>query len=118
MISPVLKECVDVQVTLTDEGRNIVKRAMSEQLGMLKIVYDTDGCGCAVSGVPKLQLVSNKTETDIDIKSEDGDIPILIERRFQVFFDPKMTLSASVKPGRLQLKSDQQIFHSRLAITY
>ncbi len=50
----------------------------------LKLLYDTEGCGCVVSGVPALQLVDEQGPDD---SPGDGvPIPFLYEPRHEVFF--------------------------------
>ncbi|MFF2089758.1 iron-sulfur cluster biosynthesis family protein [Paenibacillus sp. NPDC058174] len=74
----------------------------------LKLLHDTEGCGCVMSGVPALQLVK---ETTVDDKLAEGDpFPFLFEPRHEVFFEPQMRIDYNSDRDSLSLKSDSQIY--------
>ncbi|UVI27715.1 iron-sulfur cluster biosynthesis family protein [Paenibacillus spongiae] len=80
----------------------------------LKLLYDTEGCGCAVSGVPSLQLVAEPAEGDT---LGTGDpYNVWYEPRYEVFFDPELKIDFDPSRNAFSLKSDNQIYtvHMRL----
>lgn len=84
--------------------------------GLLKIVYDTEGCGCAVSGVPQLWLVDQSGPADASV---DCELPVRfrIDPRQEVFFEERLTLDYNRESRGFILKSDSQIYHHSLSIT-
>jgi uncharacterized protein YqkB len=81
---------------------------------LLKIAYDSEGCGCAVSGIAQLWQVG-ATHVD-DMIVCDGPVTILIETRHEVFFDEVMRLDYSPDRKCFILKSDGQIYHNSLRV--
>jgi uncharacterized protein YqkB len=77
--------------------------------GYLKLKWDTEGCGCAVSGVIALWFVP-ELDTD-DIIFETNDRTVYMEKSKTVFFDEKMTIDFSKASNSFQLKSPQQILN-------
>ncbi|MUT65365.1 iron-sulfur cluster biosynthesis family protein [Paenibacillus sp. NEAU-GSW1] len=74
----------------------------------LKLLHDTEGCGCVMSGVPALQLVQEST---VDDRMAEGDpFPFLYEPRHEVFFEPELRIDYSSDRNAFSLKSDSQIY--------
>ena len=80
----------------------------------LKLLYDTEGCGCVVSGVPALQLIDQPG--DHDRLGDGSPIAFWHEPRFEVFFEPKMRVDYNPERGQFILKSDSQIYTNRLQL--
>lgn len=82
----------------------------------IKIVYDTEGCGCAVSGVPQLWRMDEAEPTDAGVACE---LPVrfVIDPRQEVFFEERLKLDYSPANNGFILKSDSQIYHHALSIT-
>lgn len=79
----------------------------------LKLLYDTEGCGCVVSGVPALQLVN---EPGPDDREGEGELPFLFEPRHEVFFEPVLKIDYDTVKEQFSLKSDQQIYTNHLRL--
>ncbi|WP_195570810.1 iron-sulfur cluster biosynthesis family protein [Paenibacillus sp. 1001270B_150601_E10] len=93
-----------------------VLQDLSERLaenGMLKLVYDTDGCGCAVNGVPAIWLVDHPSADDQSITS-NAPFQVLIHRNQDVFFEELMMLDRNAS-GYFRLASHQQIYSTHVA---
>lgn len=80
----------------------------------LRLVFDMEGCGCAVDGVPRLWRVA---------AAEPGDetacetpVVILYDQRQAIFFEEQLTLDAQQPAGTFMLKSDGQIYATGLTI--
>lgn len=74
----------------------------------LKLLHDTEGCGCVVSGVPALQLVQ---EASVDDKLAQGDpFPFLYEPRHEIYYEPHLRINYDTERESYTLKSDNQIY--------
>ncbi len=106
-----------------------ITKAASEQLhkqlendhsGYLKLLYDIEGCGCSVSGVPALRLTQTKEPGDVEgvltDESEPTPVPVLYEKRQEIFFEERLILDYNPQKNGYVLKSDQQIYHQQLKI--
>lgn len=91
-----------------------------------RLVYDAEGCGCAVSGVASLWLTGEPAEQDertaelivqpID-SSDPAGIRITYLARHEVFFDDRLKLDYSEDRRAFRLASDNQIYNSRLTVS-
>lgn len=81
----------------------------------LKLVYDTEGCGCAVNGVPALWRIDRAEDGDIRVSSNAFEV--YIEPRHAVFFEDELTLDGNPAPNSFRLMSEQQIYSSTMPIT-
>jgi uncharacterized protein YqkB len=91
---------------------------LSEQLNgdsrSLRLLYDTEGCGCVVSGVPTLQLIESPGEDD---KLGDGEpYSVWYEPRYEVFFEPELRIDYDKTRNSFSLKSDNQIYTANLRL--
>ncbi|MDX8290777.1 iron-sulfur cluster biosynthesis family protein [Metabacillus indicus] len=81
----------------------------------VKLKYDTDGCGCVVSGVTALWLVDEKDGDDVLI--ETNAYPVLIEKSKMVFLDEKMTIDFNETANSYMLTCPSQILNPRMSLT-
>ncbi|MGG6431332.1 iron-sulfur cluster biosynthesis family protein [Anoxybacillus sp. D401a] len=101
-----------MNVTLTKRAIEHLRRVQGNK--HVKLIYDTDGCGCAVNGVPVLLLIDKLDEHDVAI--ETNDVPIWMEKHQLIFFDDQMTLDVVDGAGCFQLKSPNQILNPRMSL--
>jgi uncharacterized protein YqkB len=74
----------------------------------LKLLHDTEGCGCVVSGVPALQLIS---EPSVDDKLAQGEpFPFYYEPRHEIYYEPQLRVDYNAVNDSFSLKSDSQIY--------
>ncbi|OBZ17443.1 MULTISPECIES: iron-sulfur cluster biosynthesis family protein [Bacillales] len=75
---------------------------------LLKLLHDTEGCGCVVSGVPALQLIS---EPSVDDKLAQGEpFPFYYEPRHEIYYEPQLRVDYNPSNDSFSLKSDSQIY--------
>lgn len=102
-----------MEITITEKAAAKISQKMEGQNGYLKLVYDTDDCGCAVNGVVALWLVP-ELETE-DIKAKTNGHPVYMQKSKLIFFDEKMTIDFSETSNTFQLKSPQQILNGHMS---
>ncbi|WP_010273627.1 iron-sulfur cluster biosynthesis family protein [Paenibacillus senegalensis] len=84
--------------------------------GVLQLVYDSEGCGCAVSGVPQLWIISSE-DADLELlKAADAPVPILYEQRHEVFFEEELKLDYIPEKLSFRLNSKQQIYNNSMSL--
>lgn len=81
---------------------------------LLKLVYDTDGCGCVVNGVAHLTVNDQVAENEIEITT--NFIPVWIDRSKLVFFEEEMTIDFLPQYFTFQLKSPNQMINPRMRL--
>jgi uncharacterized protein YqkB len=82
---------------------------------MFKLVYDAEGCGCAVSGVPSLWMLDRSAMLQSDLTAASEPM-IVYERRHEVFYEDQLTLDYDPDRRRFRLSSNSQIYASDLPV--
>ncbi|RAP78191.1 iron-sulfur cluster biosynthesis family protein [Paenibacillus montanisoli] len=80
----------------------------------LKLLYDTEGCGCVVSGVPMLQLLDQPHQDDT--LGSGTPYSVWYEPRYEVFFEPNLKVDYNEARSSFSLKSDSQIYTANLRL--
>ncbi|MCS7464437.1 hypothetical protein N0M98_30520 [Paenibacillus doosanensis] len=102
-----------MQITFTDQAVDQLGKYQINENGELKLVYDSEGCGCAVSGVPTLWIVDRAGERDL--RAEGTPYELLYEKKHEVFFEDRMTLDYAENRGYV-LKSSGQIYNANMRL--
>jgi len=80
-----------------------------------KLVSDSEGCGCAMNGVPSFWLIDSPDPDDIGARS-NGGLTVVYEKRHEVFFDDRMKVTFDPDKRAFKLASDGQIYSNRLRL--
>ncbi|WP_147533865.1 iron-sulfur cluster biosynthesis family protein [Bacillus marasmi] len=104
-----------MQIDISEGAEQKLAERTTGKDGYLKLVYDIEGCGCAVNGVPALWLVKELVGDEAEVETANQR-SIYIEKDQQVFFAEKMTLDFSVKANCFQLKSPNEYLNPRLSL--
>lgn len=104
-----------MQVLFTKEAiEQLAPKLKENQNRVLKLKYDTEGCGCVMSGVTALWLVEEQDEGDV--KLETNDVSLFIEKTKMVFLDDQLTISYNSIVNCFMLKSPSQILNPRMSL--
>ncbi|MBM7584440.1 uncharacterized protein YqkB [Bacillus pakistanensis] len=102
-----------MNIVITENASKVLTEKINDHKGHLKLKYDTEGCGCVVSGVPILWYVENPDEVD-DIEIETNFRPILVEKSKMVFLDEELKIDYSLDSNTFRLVSPAQIINGRM----
>ncbi|MFJ7754818.1 iron-sulfur cluster biosynthesis family protein [Peribacillus muralis] len=97
----------------TERAAGKIADKLEGQKGHLQLKYDTDGCGCVVSGVTALWLVDEVEEGTE--KVETNGIPLFVEKSKMIFLDETMKIDFVPEANSFQLKSPNQILNPRMS---
>ncbi|MBW3113412.1 MULTISPECIES: iron-sulfur cluster biosynthesis family protein [Bacillaceae] len=103
-----------MKIELTNEAIRKIQDKIENEKGHLKLKYDTEGCGCVVSGIPTLWFVEHPADGE-DIEVETNSYPILVEKSKMVFLDEELKIDFSQESNTFQLKSPGQIINGRMS---
>ncbi|QHW34472.1 iron-sulfur cluster biosynthesis family protein [Paenibacillus rhizovicinus] len=87
---------------------------LSDGSKSLKLLYDTEGCGCVMSGVPTL-LVVDEPEAN-DKLGSGSPYPVWYEPNYEVFFEPELKIDYNPSRNAFILKSDSQTYTPNLRL--
>ncbi|WP_419881275.1 iron-sulfur cluster biosynthesis family protein [Peribacillus sp. B-H-3] len=101
-----------MKIEWTEAAMKKIQEKLNGTKGLLKLKYDTDGCGCVVSGVTALWLVDEIDEEDLRVETRMGDI--YLERSKVIFLDESMKVDFSPEANSFMLKTSNEILNPRL----
>lgn len=97
-----------MHISFTPAAVEALTPYLADGAKQLKLLYDTEGCGCVVSGIPTLQLIGQGGPDD---RLAEGDpLPFWYEPRHEVFFEPMLRIDYHAANNAFSLKSDSQIY--------
>jgi uncharacterized protein YqkB len=106
-----------MQVTFTKEAiEQLTPKLEVNKNRALKLKYDTEGCGCVMSGVTVLWLVEVEELEEDDIKIETNAAPLFVEKTKMVFLDEQLTISFNQSANCFMLKSPSHILNPRMSL--
>ncbi|MFD6441426.1 iron-sulfur cluster biosynthesis family protein [Peribacillus sp. NPDC060186] len=97
----------------TERAADKIASKIQGQEGFLQLKYDTDGCGCVVSGVTALWLVNELDEGNERV--ETNGISLYVEKSKMIFLDEVMKIDFVPEANSFQLKSPNQILNPRMS---
>jgi uncharacterized protein YqkB len=103
-----------MEIKITEAAALKLKERLEGTEGFLKLKYDTEGCGCVVSGVAALWLVDELDSDDLEVVTSSGNI--YIEKSKIVFLDEKLIIDFSESANCFQLKSPNQYLNPRMSL--
>ncbi len=104
-----------MQVTFSKEAiEQLTPKLHDNKDRLLKLKYDTDGCGCVMSGVTAMWLVEKEDQGDV--KLDTNLVPLLVEKTKMVFLDEQLTISYNETANSFMLKSPSQILNPRMSL--
>lgn len=101
-------------IELTDSAINQLKQYIHQPADRIKLVYDSEGCGCAVSGVAAVWITDQEDDDDVRAETNAADLPLYHLRRQEVFFEDKLRLDYREDRRAFRLSSDNQIYGTNL----
>lgn len=102
-----------MEINITATAMQKITEKKGEQEGYLKLKYETEGCGCVMSGVTSLWLVSEIDEDDRAIETSIG--PIYVEKSKEVFLNDELIIDFSPSNNSFQLKSPNEYLNPRMS---
>ncbi|KGX86017.1 iron-sulfur cluster biosynthesis family protein [Pontibacillus litoralis] len=100
-----------MKLHITNEAKQQLQAIQPENLPLLRLYYDTDGCGCGVNGINTIHFTNHHTASDEEV--ENDTYQVFIDSEQKVFFEPSMTLAWN---GKLfQLKSNQGMLNASIS---
>lgn len=104
-----------MKITFTDTAIHRLTPFTSDQNeAMLKLVFDTEDCGCSVNGVPTLWLVSQANDDDLTAETET--FKLIYKAKDEIFFEENMKIDYHEGNKSYILKSNNQIYNAGMSL--
>lgn len=104
-----------MNIKLTPEAKRTLKESLGNRPGTVRLIYDTEGCGCAVNGVPGLQIVDAPSHEDAGVAT-DGSVAMVIRRKHEVFFEEQLKLDVQPGTATYRLTSRNQTYGTHIRV--
>ncbi|MGP4063197.1 iron-sulfur cluster biosynthesis family protein [Halobacillus litoralis] len=101
-----------MKLRITEEAKDQLEQIRDQERPLIRLFYDTEGCGCGVNGLPTIRL--EKKEYETDEKVDNGDYAVIIDQQQAIFFKKDMKLDF-VK-GSFRLSSPDGILNPIISI--
>jgi uncharacterized protein YqkB len=101
-----------MRITFSIEAKKYLETLVRAD-NILVLFYDTEGCGCAVNGVPILKVETEQVKGDL-VKINTNDFSVFMYEKHLIFFDDDMRIHFD--NNSLRLSSTNQIFTAHLVI--
>lgn len=103
-----------MKIELDPRAEEMIRTAMGQEPGLMRLVYDTEDCGCGMSGVPGLQIAGEPGAYDIPLENET--FPFWIDRMQAVFFEEQLVLTGEESGGTFRLDGVSQFYKSNIRL--
>jgi uncharacterized protein YqkB len=106
-----------LKIVFTDTAAAQIRETLGTEPGpfRLKLVYDAEGCGCAVNGLAQLWITDGPGPGDAE--ADGTPYRVFYEPRHEIFFDDAMTVDYLPAKRAYVLRSNQQIFNPMMSLT-
>jgi uncharacterized protein YqkB len=106
-----------MEITVTEAAQiQIESQLKQNHLHTLKLVYDNEGCGCAVNGVPQLMMAPQTEEWGNWASAEGTSIPIIYAKKDAIYFEERLAIDYNPSTHAFMLKSNNQIYNANLSL--
>ncbi|KHD86037.1 iron-sulfur cluster biosynthesis family protein [Heyndrickxia ginsengihumi] len=103
-------------ISISSAAERKLKEDILQENSILKLHYDTEGCGCGLDGIPELILIQKNELTTYDRIIDTNCLPVAIENSQFIFFDDQLTIDYAKDTDTFQLKSPSQILNNSISI--
>ncbi|MFS0613799.1 iron-sulfur cluster biosynthesis family protein [Lederbergia ruris] len=105
-----------MKLSITPEAAKQIEQKMNTDHSIVTLKYETEGCGCAVSGIPTLELINQKNLNEEEyMRIATNAMDVYIEKAKIVFFDDEMKIGFLPKKQTFQLSSPSEILNGRMS---
>jgi uncharacterized protein YqkB len=103
-----------MKIAFTDTAIHRLTPLVGQNEAILKLVFDTEDCGCSVNGVPTLWLVSDSNAEDLTAQTEN--FKLIYKAKDEIFFEENMKIDFNEGNKSFILKSNNQIYNAGMSL--
>jgi uncharacterized protein YqkB len=103
-----------MKMVWSDEAVEQLRARFGADVRGFRLVYDTEGCGCAVNGVPALWAADQPGPGDVAADSEP--LSLWHDPRNAIYFEDVLRVAYIPERQSFRLSSDSQTYTTRLVL--
>ncbi|WP_347862806.1 iron-sulfur cluster biosynthesis family protein [Salimicrobium sp. PL1-032A] len=97
-----------MHIEFTEEAKEKFRIILNESgTSMLRLAYDTEGCGCGVNGVPMIYVEDESKTSDVPV--ENDFVPVVVDSEQRLFLYESMKVE--VVKGAFRFKGSGGILN-------
>ncbi|WP_223066286.1 iron-sulfur cluster biosynthesis family protein [Paenibacillus caui] len=104
-----------MKITLDQAAAATLSRRLGDADGEVRLVFDMEGCGCGINGIPALQIVDRHCRDDVKIDSDA--FSFWIHQGHAIFFEEELMLKGEPPLDSFRLSSPSQIYKSNIKLS-
>lgn len=89
-----------------------LQEKLGEQPGVIKLYYDTEGCGC--DGVNTLLIQNEKGQFDLPINA--GALSFVVDQQHQIFYEDALRLDAEENYPAFKLSGKSSTYSTNVQL--
>lgn len=89
-------------------------RRSVDQGAVIRLMFDAEGCGCGVNGLPALWILDKPEPNDLVIES--NSVPFYISKWAAIYYEEHLQLDAEVNYPAFRLFSNSQTYSSNVQL--
>lgn len=97
-----------MKITLDDAAVQVLSKRLGDSKGQIRLVHDTEGCGCIVNAVPALHIINEQDPREERI--ENDLYPFWIDPKQIVFYEEQLILKGDTRLNTFRLDSHSQFY--------
>lgn len=105
-----------MRVAWSEQAVRAIRDQLESDEVTVRLVYDTEGCGCAVNGVAALWAVDEPHADDAEATGSPAGLRLWYDKHQAIFWDDEVRISYNPDRRTFVLSSDGQIYSNRLAV--
>jgi uncharacterized protein YqkB len=109
------KEIETMEIAVTASAQNEIEAQLAKNdLHALKLVYDNEGCGCAVNGVAQVWMIPSVDASEAFPYATGSVFQIIFAQKDVIYFEERLILDYKASSRSFILKSANQIYQNNL----
>ena len=104
-----------MKTELTPQAENKLRDIIGNKPGSVRLIYDTEGCGCAVNGIPGLRIIHQPDAEDMPLNRGET-VALYMNRRQEVFFEDNMKLDLMPDACGFRLDSPGETYGTNIQV--
>ena len=104
-----------MEIRVTESAQKEIEAQLAKHdLHALKLVYDNEGCGCAVNGVAQLWMIPAVIATSALPEATGSELQIVYAQKDLIYFEDRLIIDYRASGRAFILKSANQIYNNSL----
>ncbi|GIP25843.1 hypothetical protein J23TS9_09730 [Paenibacillus sp. J23TS9] len=103
-----------MNIQISERAERFLRQKIGSKSSPVRLVFDSEGCGCGVNGIPALWILPAQDEHDIILHS--NGVPFLINRIHAVYFEEHLYLDSEETYPSFRLSGDSQLYGQNIRL--